>query len=71
MPCTYDALAEREQLARDLADWTAAGFWSSQRAWRWHRRVRRLARVCGLPHEEVLADLRQDAEQMRGEPATN
>ena len=56
---TYDAMAEREALAHELARWTQ---WKpSAAAWRWHRRVARLARRCRLAVHEVRADLERDA----------
>jgi len=61
---TYDAGDERETLARELADWKAAGFTDSGRAWRWHRRVRRLAKACGMTVEAVTADLNADVESI-------
>jgi len=61
MTTTYDAGDEREALARELAAWNATGWMESQRAWRWHRRVRILARVIGMPVDQVVGNLRQDA----------
>lgn len=58
----YDAGAEREALAHELARWKAAGFIASERAWRWHRRVRRLAVICRLPLAEVKVNLDTDAD---------
>ena len=59
---TYDALSEREDLATRLAAWKATGFVPSERAWRWHRRVRRLARITGLTVTQVMVDLNEDAD---------
>ena len=61
MTTTCDAGRQREQLARDLADWFSAGFWPSAKAQRWWQRVRRLARATGQTENAVYADLDQDA----------
>ena len=58
---TYDAMAEREALAHELAQWKAAEWKPSAAAWRWHRRVARLAHRCHLSVHEVRADLERDA----------
>ena len=58
---TYDAMAEREALSQELARWKIAHWRPSAAAWRWHRRVARLARRCRLPVHEVRADLERDA----------
>ena len=58
---TYDALSEREDLAAQLAGWKVAGI-DTDRAWRWKRRVRRLARMTNLSHARVLAGLNEDAD---------
>ena len=55
-----DAGTLREQLALELDEWTAAGFWPSHRAVRWHRRLRGLARALGITPMAVLDDLRSD-----------
>ncbi len=62
MATTYDAAEQREALACELAAWNAAGWMESQRAWRWHRRVRLLAGVIRVPVDQVVEDLRQDAD---------
>jgi hypothetical protein len=59
---THDALSEREDLATRLAAWKTARFIPSERAWRWHCRVRRLARMTGMTIAQVLADLNEDAD---------
>ena len=61
---TLDAGQLREQLAYDLADWQAAEFKSSEFANRFHRRVATLSRMTGFTKQEVMADLREDAEQL-------
>jgi hypothetical protein len=60
----YDAGAEREALAHELACWKAAGFIASEQAWRWHRRARRLAAVCDLRVDYVKANLEADADEI-------
>ena len=64
---TYDAGDERETLARELADWKAAGFMESGRARRWHRRTRRLAKACGMTRDFVISTLNADAEYILSE----
>ena len=64
---TYDAGTERETLARELALWKAAGFIDGERAARWHRRTRRLAKTCRMTIESINADLNADAEMMLAE----
>jgi len=64
---TYDAGNERETLARELADWKAAGFMDSGRARRWHRRTRRLAKACGMTRDFVISTLNADAELILNE----
>jgi hypothetical protein len=59
---TYDAGYEREALANDLARWKAAGFIASASAWRWERRLRRLAKATGFPLAEVRAEINTDAD---------
>ena len=58
---TYDAMAEREALSQELAQWKIAQWSPSDAAWRWHRRVTRLARRCRLSVHVVRADLERDA----------
>jgi len=64
---TYDAGRQRETLARDLADWMAAGFWPSAKARRWWRRLRRLARATGQTEDAAYADLEADAAAIMAE----
>ena len=59
-----DAGERREFLARELADWIEAGFWSDGRAQVFYRRVRILARSIGMALPEVMDELRADAEQI-------
>jgi len=59
---TYDAGDQREQLAQDYADWIAAGFISTEKAQRFYRRVRILARAISRPWQEVLNVIKHDAE---------
>jgi hypothetical protein len=58
----YDALSEREDLATRLAAWKAAEFIPTDLASRWHRRMRRLARMTGLTVAQVMANLNEDAD---------
>lgn len=59
-----DALSARRRLAEELAFWMSAGYWAFPLAAGWHRRARRLARACGIPLNEILDDLRADAERI-------
>lgn len=61
---TYDAGNERETLAQELATWKAAGWMESQRAFRWFRRVKRLAKVLQMPVEQVRQVIDEDAQEI-------
>lgn len=62
---SYDAGLEREALARELAEWQAAGFISGAKAERWNRRVRILAKRTGFLAAAVTNDLLADAGRIR------
>jgi hypothetical protein len=59
---TYDAGYEREALAHNLAHWKSAGFIGADRAARWERRLRRLAKATGLRLAEARAEINADAD---------
>lgn len=65
-----DAGERREFLAAELAEWIEVGFWDFHRAEIFRRRVRRLARSIDAMHDEVMADLRADAEAILAERGT-
>ena len=58
----YDAYAERRQLARELADWRAVRFISTDRAASWTRRARRLGEMAGCSFTQIVEDLSTDAD---------
>ncbi len=62
-----DAGLLREHLAQELAEWIESGFFSSTRAARWRRLTERLARMTGISRDEIVRDLREDAEALECE----
>ncbi|MCK6448923.1 MAG: hypothetical protein L6Q99_21210 [Planctomycetes bacterium] len=56
-----DGFEERTWLATEYAAWVLRPTLSPVRAWRWYRRVDRLARETGLPRREVLRGVVEDA----------
>ena len=60
----YDAYAERRQLARELADWRAIGFISTDRAASWTRRARRLGEITGRSFTQIVEDLSGDVDMI-------
>jgi hypothetical protein len=65
MMAIYDAGLERERLATALADWQARGFVPPESARRFDRRLKRLARVVGISRDELLNEIKTDAEAIQ------
>jgi hypothetical protein len=64
-----DAGEQREFLARELADWIEAEFWSYPATKEFYRRVKILARSVGMRFAKLMDTLRADAEWLLDEQA--